>query len=378
MNSPRRPLLVSTSRADVRAISAVADALAARGVRPTVVVSEVAAAAWPEVSAAHELFEVPTGLRTAVDAAELIRAGHALAEGVSEHARRSSSEIAVVMGDRHELLAVARALVIASVPIAHLDGGCVTSGSIDDSIRHAITKLAQVHLCSTEDAARRLRQLGEEEWRIHVVGDPAIDHLIEDADRIPLGDLQRELGFPIARPLVLLTYHPPTAQPGALAGELDALLGVVAAIGGTVIATSPGSDVGREYIAERLGRAASELDHFHLVPDLGDRFAAAMAHADLMVGNSSGGLVESATFALPVVDVGMRQRGRVRPPNVIHAATPSEVAPAVTRALDPGFRASLTPGANPYGDGRAAGRSADIVATVDLDRLAAKRFVDRG
>ena len=273
------------------------------------------------------------------------------------------AEVLVVLGDRWELLYVVPPAVLLAVPIVHLHGGEVTEGAVDERIRHAVTKLADEHCVASSDAARRLGQLGEPMERIHVTGAPGLDRL---AAASPLGDdaLARLLRIDgVERPVALFTYHPPTAQAGAPIGDwareaAEATLAVCA----TVIATHPGMDEGRDEILAALSALAAEEPRLRLVAALGADYPDVLASVDVVVGNSSSGIIEAATLHQPAVDVGERQRGRLRGDNVLHAEEGrAAVEAAVSLALSPGGRARAAATANPYGTGDASRRILDIV-----------------
>jgi UDP-N-acetylglucosamine 2-epimerase (non-hydrolysing) len=286
-------------------------------------------------------------------------------------------DLVVVLGDRSELLGLAAAAVVHRVPLVHLSGGEITEGATDDAVRHAITKLAHLHCCACEEYAARIRSMGEEPWRVHVTGDPAIDRLVHD-EHPKRAELEKTLGVPWRTPVGLLTYHPPTLDPERLDAELDALLGETDALP-TVIATYPGADPGASRIIEALRAREQARDGFVVIESLGRLFPTALSNVDVLVGNSSSGIIEAMSFGLPVVNVGDRQRGRMRGPNVLDATGDRPaVRGALARALDPGFRAGLRGAVNPYGDGKAAARVVDAIVNAPLDELLHKKFVEAG
>jgi UDP-N-acetylglucosamine 2-epimerase (non-hydrolysing) len=285
-------------------------------------------------------------------------------------------DLLMVVGDRFELLPVTTAALLNGVPIVHLSGGEVTVGVFDDSVRHAVTKLAHLHLCATEEYAARVRSLGEEPWRVHVTGEPSIDRLAGEAHATDREQLERRLGLALVPPVGILTYHAPTLNPERLADELSACLAATAPLR-TVVITHPGPDPGAPAIMERLRGFAHARDGVLLIETLGALFAPLLATADVMIGNSSSGIIEAATFGLPVVNVGDRQHGRTRPEGVMDVpGDPARALAAVERALDPGYRDRLRGLPNPYGDGHAAGRVVTAIVEAPLDRLLRKRFVD--
>lgn len=311
------------------------------------------------------------------DPASLLLASAELARGLVPTFGRLEPDVLLLLGDRWELLPVATAAVLLQVPLAHLHGGEVTEGAMDERFRHAVTKLADLHLCVDEDARRRLVQLGEEPWRVTVTGAPALDrlrHVHELSDR----DLAMAVGGRVARPFGLLTYHPPTVDRSELAQRADAVLDAAASRCATVVATHPGADPGARIVRERLEAATRRHPNIRVVPLLGLHYPAVLASADVVIGNSSSGLFEAASFRVPVVNVGSRQQGRSRPANVISTGEEvDDVASAIETALSPAFAASLEGLVNPFGDGHAAERIIAVLRDSPLDDLRLKRFVDR-
>jgi UDP-hydrolysing UDP-N-acetyl-D-glucosamine 2-epimerase len=290
---------------------------------------------------------------------------------------RSRPEVLVLVGDRFEMLAAGIAALPLTIPLAHIHGGESTEGAIDEAIRHALTKLSHLHFAAADVYARRIVQMGEEPWRVHVTGAPALDGLVGFE---PLSDAALAAhGVRLRGPTLLVTYHPVTLAPEQTGAELDAVLEAVAESGLDAVFTFPNADAGHGRIVTRLESLRGTNGRFTLVPNLGtDAYLTMMSRAAAMVGNSSSGIVEAASFRLPVVDVGIRQRGRVRPPNVIGAGGDAgSIRAAIERAVDPAFRRSLDDLVNPYGDGHAGERIAEVLATIPLDeRLLVKRFHD--
>ena len=287
-------------------------------------------------------------------------------------------DLLVVLGDRVEMLAAAVAALPLAIPVAHLHGGEVTEGAIDEQARHAITKLAHLHFPAAEPYARRIRQMGEEPWRVHCVGAPGLDRFARLA-AVGRDDLARRVGLPLRRPTLLVTFHPVTLEPGQADAHSVELAAALERVDGDVVITYPGADAGHDAVIRRLEALAAARPGTRMVPDLGeDAYGGLLREADVMVGNSSSGLIEAPSFGLPVVNVGIRQQGRLRAANVIDVGHGrAEIAAGIRRALAPGFRESLRGLVNPYGDGHAAPRIARVLGSVELGpRLIRKRFVD--
>ena len=282
--------------------------------------------------------------------------------GMSDAMEQLAPEVVVVLGDRFEIFAAAQACLVHNVPLAHIAGGDTTEGAIDEAMRHAITKMAQVHFATNDESARRLRQLGEDPARIHVVGSPGLDHL----RRTPLLDraaLEEVLDSRLGKRNVLVTFHPVTLDEDAGVGELDALLDALDALPAdtTLWCSRPNADTGGRAIAARLEAwATPRRNRVRVFTSLGQlRYLSLMALADAVVGNSSSGLYEAPSFGVPTVDIGDRQRGRLAASSVIRTiATRDAIAAGLARALALGRQTDVV---NPYGDGDSARR---IVAVL--------------
>ena len=304
--------------------------------------------------------------------------GALLAAATGRAIRDERVDVLVVLGDRWELLDVVPPAFLLGVPIVHLHGGEVTEGAVDERVRHAVTKLADEHCVASVDAAARLRQLGEPPDRVHVTGAPGLDRLAS-ADAMTHAELAGLVGLPaIERPLALFTYHPPTtAAPEEAAAGARAALEATLEVCGSVIATQPGMDAGRDGILAALDELGREHpERLAVVPALGRDYPRVLAAVDVVVGNSSSGIIEAATVGVPAVDVGDRQRGRLRGDNVLHSAEGrTHVAQALREAVSPDFRQRAGQVTNPYGTGAAAHRILDIVRRAGSAGRA-KPFVD--
>jgi UDP-hydrolysing UDP-N-acetyl-D-glucosamine 2-epimerase len=290
---------------------------------------------------------------------------------------RSRPDLLVVLGDRFEMLSAGIAALPLGLPVAHVHGGESTEGLIDEAIRHSLTKLSHLHFASTETYARRIIQLGEEPWRVVLSGAPALDAL---ADFMPVSDeALAHLGIRLTGPTLLVTYHPVTLELEKHAAELDALLEAVDHSGLDAVITYPNADTGHGDVIASLERFAASSARYSLVRSLGsDTYFTLMSRVAAMVGNSSSGIIEAASFGLPVVDIGVRQQRRVRAANVIHVDGDSvAIRSAIDQAVSEDFRSALDGLVNPYGDGHASERIADTLLSVPLDgRLLVKHFHD--
>lgn len=298
--------------------------------------------------------------------------------GFAEAFTRSRPDILLVLGDRFEMLAAGVAALPLTIPLAHIHGGELTEGAIDDAMRHAITKLSHLHFVSTQEYAARVRQLGEEDWRVIVSGAPALDALV-DFHPLEASALHERFGVSFEQPTLLVTFHPETLEPERTVDHARIVVEAVRDSGICAIFTYPNADAGHQKLVELFEETASSNDCYRIVRNFGQTaYFSVLSLIAAMVGNSSSGLLEAPSFRLPVVNVGSRQRGRVRASNVIDVeARREEIVAAIARATSPEFRRSLEALVNPYGDGRAGERIVDVLATIPLDdRLLTKRFHD--
>ena len=321
-------------------------------------VGEIEADGMPVAARVRNL----TGGDTAADQALSI--GNAIA-GITPALVELRPDVVIVLGDRGEMLAAAIAAAHLNLAVAHVHGGEV-SGTIDELVRHAITRFSHVHFAATADAAGRLRRMGERPEHVHVSGAPGLDYLSR-FEPVAEGELSAELGMAPGAPFVLFTQHPVTLELADAARQMESSLDALADAGVEVVATYPNADAGGRAMIEVLERRRGPL--LHVVPNLGRRkYATLMSRAAAMVGNSSSGIIEAPFFGLPAVNVGTRQQGRLRAENVIDVGYERE---AIRRAIecalsDASFIARSRAAGNPYGDGHAGERIVEVLASLEL------------
>jgi UDP-N-acetylglucosamine 2-epimerase (non-hydrolysing)/GDP/UDP-N,N'-diacetylbacillosamine 2-epimerase (hydrolysing) len=271
------------------------------------------------------------------------------------------------------MLAPASVALALRIPIAHIEGGEVSQGAIDDAVRNALTKLAHIHFTSTETARRRVVAMGEEPSRVHHAGAPSLDHVHRSA-LLDRNALEARLGLALIPPTLLVAWHPVTILRDTNS-EADALFEALSRQSGQLIFVYPNSDAGSHALIERTKTLAAARPHTHIFVNLDPiTYWSLLGNVDAMAGNSSSGIMEAASFALPTVNVGMRQQGRERARNLIDAPAESPaILAAITQALSPEFRDSLRGMANPYGNGTAAQTIARVLTTVELEGLLIKQ-----
>jgi UDP-hydrolysing UDP-N-acetyl-D-glucosamine 2-epimerase len=286
-----------------------------------------------------------------------------------------------LLGDRFELFAPAIAALMLRIPIAHIHGGERSEGAIDEAVRHAITKMASIHFAATESYRRRIIQMGESPKRVFNFGAPGLDQ-IYGAELMSRAQLEREIGFP-QDPVGLVTFHPATLDGGSVDSQLDHLIAAIKASKINAIFTMANADADGARINARLrALCAQYTSKFKWIPHLGHRrYLSCLQHCAVMIGNSSSGLTEAPSFRLSVVNIGDRQRGRVRAPNVIDVpCSTAAILAGIKKAISPRFRSSLRGMRNPYDrfhDGRASQRIKDVLKKLPLSNdLMKKSFHD--
>lgn len=309
----------------------------------------------------------------------------AIARGTTGFANALSDlkpEILVMLGDRFELLAPAVSSLMLRIPIAHIHGGERSEGAIDESIRHAITKMASIHFPATESYRKRIIQMGESPTRVFNFGAPGLDQLY----RAPLMDraqLKQEIGFDFNNPVAIVTYHPATLDHNDVEGPIRQLVAAIKASKIRAIFTAANADAhGAQINAYMSALCAKFPERFRWFDHLGHyRYLSCLKHCAVMIGNSSSGLTEAPSFRLPVVNIGDRQRGRVRAANIIDVPNSrAAILRGIEKACTPKFRATLRNMRNPYErfrDGRTSERIKDVLKRVPLtDDLLKKTFHD--
>jgi UDP-N-acetylglucosamine 2-epimerase (non-hydrolysing)/GDP/UDP-N,N'-diacetylbacillosamine 2-epimerase (hydrolysing) len=285
-------------------------------------------------------------------------------------------DLLMVLGDRFEILAAVQAALFARIPVAHMCGGDVTEGAFDESIRHAITKMAHIHFPTNADAARRLVAMGENPEHVHTVGSPGLDRIrlmtfmARDAFFDALGMTPR------ARNL-LVVFHPATLESGSPLAQLEELLAALENLGPQVglLITGANADTAGQRINARLQALAESHPNAAFRLSLGSElFINALQHVDGIVGNSSSGLYEAPSFGIPTVNIGDRQKGRLRAASVIDCAPERQ---AIRAAIDNALALGRQLTVNPYGDGQAAELILDNLRRIpDFGVLIRKPFTE--
>lgn len=299
--------------------------------------------------------------------------------GFADSLARLKPDILVVLGDRFEILAAAQAAMMLRIPVAHIHGGETTEGVVDEAIRHSITKMAHLHFAAAEPYRRRIIQLGEDPRRVFTVGAAGLDAIA----RLPVLDraaMEERLGLALQQPVFAVTYHPVTLESRSPAEPLAELLAALEAVPeATVVLTKSNADTYGRIINRMIDAFAdAKPDRRRAVMSLGQiGYLSLLRHSSVVVGNSSSGLLEAPSCGVPTVNIGDRQRGRLRAPSVIDCAEDrSAIGAALEAALSPAMQAVAARRESPFGAPGCAGRVHAVLRDWPLEGLLKKQFHD--
>jgi UDP-hydrolysing UDP-N-acetyl-D-glucosamine 2-epimerase len=286
--------------------------------------------------------------------------------GLADALGRIRPDLVLLIADRYEMLAPACVALTLRIPIAHIEGGEITSGAIDDAVRNAITKMSHLHFACTHAALQRVIAMGEQPWRVKFSGSLSLDHL-RRAQLLTKLQVEKKLGIRLNRRTILALYHPVTLMMDTVA-EAGQMLAALAGTKDQILFLYPNADAGsRELVRLTEGFVATHpacrlfvnLDH--------TTYLSLLRHVDLLMGNSSSGIIESTSLGIPALNIGIRQKGREHAANVLDvAARKKEILQAMKRGLSPAFRDSVQQLENPYGDGHASGIISKVLARTPL------------
>lgn len=298
--------------------------------------------------------------------------------GASDAFARHRPDVVVVLGDRFEIFAVAAAAMLAGIPIAHIHGGETTEGAFDEAIRHSVTKMSHLHFVAAEEYRQRVIQLGEDPARVFLVGGLGVDAI----RRIPLLEraaLEASLGIALGTRNLLVTFHPVTLEPATAGRQLGELLAALNLLPETqLIFTMPNADTGSHVLIDMIERFVATHPNAAAFTSLGHhRYLSLLQFVDGVVGNSSSGLTEAPSFRIGTVNIGDRQKGRLRAESVIDCEPDRQaIGRAIARLYAPEFREACRTVRNPYGDGGASERIVEVLRVHPLAGVLKKRFHD--
>lgn len=297
----------------------------------------------------------------------------------SEVYQELQPDVVVVLGDRFEIFAAASAAMMARIPIGHIHGGETTEGAVDESIRHAISKMSHLHFTATETYKKRVIQMGEDPQRVFNVGTPGLDRVYR-TELLDRKAFEEAIGFQLNKRNLLITFHPVTLENNTSKQHFGELLDAITEMEDThFIFTKPNSDTnGRiiiqlidDFVARNPERSCSFISLGHL------RYLSALQHVDVVLGNSSSGLTEAPSFKVATVDIGDRQKGRIKAESVISCKPKKEsITEAIQLALSADFQKKLEEVRNPYGEGGASKKIVEILKNSNYSEILKKRFFD--
>lgn len=282
--------------------------------------------------------------------------------------KENRPDLVLVHGDRIEMLCCSVASLYLGIPVVHVQGGDKTT-TLDDSVRHAITKLSHLHFPATEQSAKRIRMMGEEEWRIQVVGTMGVDALLK-VSTLSREDLCHKLNLSFNSKIILVTLHPTTEEINRAGEQMQIVLNAIKRFNLQTVIIYPNTDPGSDQIVEIINHEKGN-SQFRIYKNLDfDTFVSLEKEVDVWVGNSSAGVVESASFKTPVINVGNRQEGRERGNNVIDAGyDEDEIYKVIEKSLfDKDYINSLKNCANPWGDGKATQKILKTLEEIKIDK----------
>ena len=294
---------------------------------------------------------------------------------LSESFERIQPDVVLLLGDRYETHAAATAALLMNIPIAHIHGGEITEGAIDEQIRHSITKMSYLHFCSTESYRQRVIQMGEDPMRVFNSGAPGIDNIM-NLTLLDKKILENELSWKFTSISALFTYHPATLEENNNVHDLQVILSVIEMFDFNVIFTYANADQGGSIINKKIEQFCKiNPSKFKVVKNLGQvRYLSTMKYVDLLIGNSSSGIIEAASFKKPVVNIGDRQKGRLRGKNVIDCNL-NTLHESIKLALSSRFKNKIKSIKNIYGKGMAADLIVDKLINEPISVV--KKFKDQ-
>lgn len=298
--------------------------------------------------------------------------------GLGEALQQLQPDVMVVLGDRFEAFSAAAAAMVARIPVAHVHGGEATEGAFDEAIRHSITKMAHLHFVAAEEYRRRVIQLGEHPDRVFLVGGLGIDN-IKKLTLLDRSALEAALGVELGSRNLLVTFHPVTLENATSARQMAELLAALETLEDTIlIFTMPNADTDGRVLCGMITQFVADHANARAFTSLGQlHYLSCIQHVDGVVGNSSSGLTEVPSFHTGTVNIGDRQRGRLKAESVIDCSPDRQsIAAALRKLYSPAFQAALKTVRNPYGEGGASERIVQVLRDYPLESILKKSFHD--
>lgn len=287
-------------------------------------------------------------------------------------------DLVIILGDRYEIMPVAISSLILGVPLAHIHGGELTLGSYDDSIRHAITKMANLHFVSTRSYLKRIIQMGEDPNKVFLVGGLGQDNL-KRLKLLERQKLEKEISFKFGKKSLLITLHAETISDLTVENQIDILLDALNNFKEVnLLFTMPNADQGNKVISDKIKNFVQRNKNSLVVTSMGQtNYLSAMKYVNGVVGNSSSGIIEAPSLKKGTVNIGKRQKGRVQAKSIINTNFEKKnITDAIEKLFSKSFQNTLTSLINPYGDGGASRKILKTIKTLDYSRLKEKKFND--
>jgi GDP/UDP-N,N'-diacetylbacillosamine 2-epimerase (hydrolysing) len=299
--------------------------------------------------------------------------------GISQAFNRLKPDMLLILGDRYEIFASAATAMAMNIPIAHISGGEITEGAMDEQIRHSITKMAHIHFPGAGVYAENIIKMGEEEWRVFNVGDPGIEN-IKNMNFLTKEEIQQDLGVEVDKETVLVTFHPVTLEIEQLPYQIENLIHALEKTNKKLVITFPNSDNGGRYIINELKKFKTNNDKVYLYENLGvRRYLSVLRLCGAVIGNSSSAIVEAPLLKIPVVNIGNRQKGRLMAGNIIQSDYSSEeIVKAINLAMSDEFAQRARRIKSLYGEGNTSNEIVNIIKKIDIDeKLVKKKLIWR-
>lgn len=298
--------------------------------------------------------------------------------GFADALSEMKPDLLLVLGDRYEIFTAVSAAMVARIPVVHLHGGETTEGAFDEAIRHSITKMSHLHCVATEEYRKRVIQLGEQPERIFMVGGLGVDSIC-NLKLLERDELEESLDMKFGNKNLMITFHPVTLERGTSAGQMDELLIVLEKLTDThLIFTMPNSDTDGRVLFKMIDEFVEKHPHAKAFTSLGQlRYLSCIEYVDGVVGNSSSGLAEVPSFKKGTINIGDRQRGRLKAESVIDCKPiKKNINNAIQKLYSTEFQDKLNTVINPYGSGGASEAIVNILENVSLDGILKKTFYD--
>ena len=322
-------------------------------------------------------FEIDEKLPILMNANNIAKEMGLLMIQLSQTFERIKPDMLLVLGDRYEILSATSVAMTMNIPIAHISGGEITEGLIDEQIRHAITKMSHIHFPGADIYSKNIINMGEEPWRVFSVGDPAIEN-IKLMKFLSEKQLKEQLNVDVDTDTLLITYHPVTLERDRLEYQVENLIKALNKVNKKMIITYPNADNGGDYIIKKLEEFAKVNQNVYLFKNLGTlRYLSVMKLCGAVIGNSSSALVESPYLKIPVVNIGNRQKGRLMANNIISCNNDCEgIIESINKVMSNEFKEEVKNVKSLYGEGNTSDEIVKVLENVGIDdKLLKKKLV---